>query len=268
MYRLVALDLDDTLLGRDGLISPEHKAALAAARARGCEVTLVTARSWKATERFAQELEVRLPVICMTGAAVYSPAGELLHQAPLPLDAARLLASRADQELWSMRLYFPDGRIITSRIAEDFMTKTGAHYPAEFWAGDLLPYLEGGESSLQVVCVGNRSVEGALACLPLLPDLVHTTYERYTPHSRTHIMHRSVSKGSALAALCERLGIAREAVIAMGDGEPDRSMIAWAGAGVAMGWASPELQAAADLVTSPDEAHPVAAALAQLMAVR
>lgn len=268
MYQLVALDLDDTLLNRDGQISAEHKAAVDAARARGCEVTLVTARSWKATERFARELEVTLPVICVTGAAVYSPAGELLEQRPVPLEEARFLAGWAEEERWSMRLYLPDGQVLTSRYAEDFLTRIGASFPTDAFLGDLRPYLASGATTLQAVFLGHRSVEGALACLPQLPDLVDTTYERFTPHSRTHIMHRSVSKGNALAALCERLGIPRETVIAMGDSEPDRSMIEWAGVGVAMGWAPERVRQAADLVTSPDEPQPVAAALEQLLALR
>jgi hydroxymethylpyrimidine pyrophosphatase-like HAD family hydrolase len=54
-------------------------------------------------------------------------------------------------------------------------------------------------------------------------------------------------------------------VIAMGDGEPDRSMIEWAGTGVAMGWAPEHVRAAADFVTAADDEHPVATALTRLL---
>lgn len=266
MYKLIALDLDDTLLGHDASISPEHREAIQAARGRGCEVTLVTARSWRATRRYAEELELTLPVICMTGAAVYSPAGEVLWTNPIALPDARRVAAWADEADWTIRLYYLNGRIVQSRMAEDYFPTAPSHaYPTETLVGAVSPFLEDGEEPIQMALLGNRSVEGVLARLPELPDVVSTTYDRQSTISRTHLMHRSVNKGAALAAYCDRLGFHREAVIAMGDGYPDQPMLQWAGAGVAMGWAPEPVRQAAVLVTDPQDVHPVATALRQLL---
>lgn len=268
MYKLIALDLDDTLLGRDAQIHPANKEALAAARSAGVDVTFVTARSWRATLRYVAELGLTAPVICVTGAAVYSPQGEPLYRRGISLAEARRLAAKADRERWSCRLYFLDGRIYHSCPPDGYEPTLPAHaYPANEYVGPVSPYLDPGEEPLQVVMLGDRSVEGALALLPEFPDLVATTYDRHTSVSRTHLLHRDVNKGAALARYCAERGIAPEAVIAMGDGETDRPLIAWAGAGVAMGWAPDPVRRAARLVTAADDPHPVATALRQLLGI-
>ena len=268
MYKLIALDLDDTLLGKDAQVHPTDRAALAAARSAGVDVTFVTARSWRVTRPYVEALGITSPVICMTGAVVYSPQGEPLYRRCIPLAEARRLAASADRERWSFRLYFLDGRFYHSYQPDGYEPTLSAHaYPTSQYVGPVSSYLDAGEEPIQVALLGSRSVEGALALLPEFPDLVATTYDRHTTVSRTHLMHRDVNKGAALARYCAERGIAREAVIAMGDGETDRPMIEWAGAGVAMGWAPEPVRRAARLVTAADDPHPVATALHQLLGI-
>jgi Cof subfamily protein (haloacid dehalogenase superfamily) len=267
MYRLIALDIDDTLLGRDGKIGQANTEAIAAARAAGCEVTLVTARPWEATRLFVAELQLTAPLICMTGAAVYSPAGEALRLMPVDRAEALMLAEHADRAGWSIRLYYADGRILYSHPAADFVPRAGTVHPIDTYCGPVSGYLAEGDYPLQMMLLGHRSVEGGLALLPQLPGMVATTYERFSPTSRTLLMHASVTKGVALAEYCRERSIPREAVIAMGDGEPDRSMIEWAGVGVAMGWAPEHVRQAADLVTAADDPAPVATAIRRLLAL-
>lgn len=264
-FRLIALDLDDTLLVRDEQIGAAHREAVFRARGAGLAVTLATARSWRGTLRFAQELAIDQPIICMTGAALHSPDGAPLRLHPLDLDEVRSLTARADREEWAVRLYFAGGRIVQSRPPQDYQTKVGAHYPAETYAGDLLPFLDQGEAPIQVVAVGHRSVEGALEAMAALPGIAATPYERGSVTSRAHLMRSGVTKALALAELCQDLGIRREEVIAMGDGLPDLEMLQWAGLGVAMGWASEPVRQAADLVMAADDPHPVATALRQIL---
>lgn len=207
MYRLIALDIDDTLLGGDGEIGRANMEAIAATRAAGCEVTLATARSWRATRPFVEELALTAPLICLTGSAVYSPVGEALRLVPLVAEEARLLAACADREGWSIRLYYADGRIRHSHPAEDFVPRAGAIYPIDSYCGPVSGYLAAGDYPLQVGLIGHRSVEGALSLLPQMPNMVATTYERFSPTSRTHIMHASVTKGAALAEYCRERSI-------------------------------------------------------------
>lgn len=264
MYRLIALDLDDTLLNGRGEVPPLSREALAAARRAGVEVTLVTARAFPATRCFVQELELALPVLCMTGAARFAPDGTLLAHTPLAAAAAAQLAHWADVEGWCVRVYAPDGGLVQSRLPDDFTPRGAAVYRPAHLVGAVSPHVAA-VPPLQLVLLGHRSTEGALARLGALPDVTATPYDRHTGQARVHLMHRNVNKGAALAALCADLGIPRASVIAMGDGDTDLSMIRWAGAGVAMGRAPAPVQAAARLVTDPDDPEPVASALRALL---
>jgi hydroxymethylpyrimidine pyrophosphatase-like HAD family hydrolase len=76
---------------------------------------------------------------------------------------------------------------------------------------------------------------------------------------------KSATKGAALQFLCERLGVAREACAAFGDGTNDTSMLQYAGCGVAMGNAAPEVLAAADVVAKTNEQDGLAGTLLALL---
>jgi|GEM_PF-4364941 len=269
MYKLIALDLDDTLLGRhDGLLSPVDRAALAAARARGVDVTFVTGRTWTATAGFVADLAITAPVICFTGAMICEPTGEVLHESTVAFDDARRICERGDAEGWSYRLYFRGGRVVQSRPAEDYVPKIGAIFdPVNGCSGALMPALVREGAPFQIVAIGHRSVEPAVNLASSMPALAAVTYDRFTETSRTHLMRAGVSKGAALEAYCRRQGIEREAVLAMGDGEADRSMIEWAGTGVAMGWAPEGVRRSADLVADSEDPNPVATMLTRLLGV-
>jgi HAD superfamily hydrolase (TIGR01484 family) len=79
--RLVASDLDGTLLRSDGTVSPRAVEALARVQAAGVVVVLVTARSWRSVELIAEASGVSGLAICSNGAVVYDLAGRRVHRA-------------------------------------------------------------------------------------------------------------------------------------------------------------------------------------------
>ncbi len=262
LYELIALDLDGTLLNIYGRISPTSAAVLAAAQAAGMRVTLATARSWRSTRRFVEELGLNCPVICLAGAVTYSPAGQPVQAVPLAQDVAVQMAQLAHQHEWAVRVYFADGRVLQSRLAPDFAA--GRHPDVDELVGDLRPYLEV-ERPVAAVVLGQQGCRSALAVADRWTGVRHDAYNLDTERAGVYFMSAAVSKGAALAALASYLGIPRERVIAMGDQEPDVSMITWAGAGVAMGWAPEPVQAAAGMVCPPLETEPIAWALRRLV---
>lgn len=265
-YRLVALDLDGTLLGPDGTVPAENRRALAAARHRGVEVTFVTARPWNSTAPLVQDLGLTAPVICFTGAATYAVTGRLLDLHLLPYESLQRIVRWSDREGWALRLYSPDGTVVQSRALVEYQNKIGANFePPDRFSETLFGYVRGGAKVLQAVFFGDRSVEGIVRLLPEVPGVTATAYDRGTAHSRIHLFAAGVSKGWALARYCAQRRIPRETVIAMGDTSTDLSMVAWAGMGVAVGDSPADLRAAAALVIPADDPVPVATALRQLV---
>jgi Cof subfamily protein (haloacid dehalogenase superfamily) len=268
MYRMVALDLDGTLLGPDGLLPEEHRKSLEIVRQMGLEVMLVTARTWTDTEPFVRELRLASPSICYTGAAMYDAEGAPIHCKLLEPTSLQQLATWADTEEWTMRIYHAGGLEVQSRLSNDYVNKVGAWFPEPHqYVSGLSDHVQTHHDALQVVLLGSRSVEAAHARLAEYAGVAATAYERLTPHARLHLFNLGVSKGASLEAYCVQRGIPRQSVIAMGDTAADNSMLTWAGVGVAMGWAPEHVRATADMVTSPNDSAPVSTALKQLLAL-
>src|SRR5690606_22295653 len=98
-FKLVALDLDGTLLTEDKEVTPETVAAVRRVRERGCEVTLCTGRMFAATLPYARELGITLPLITYNGGLVMTPESrEVLYQRSLPNRYAREIIARAREE--------------------------------------------------------------------------------------------------------------------------------------------------------------------------
>src|SRR2546427_8109579 len=84
IYRLLALDVDGTVAGKDRRVSSVVRAAVAAAQARGVHVTLATGREFRSARRFAQDLGLSVPLICAQGAVLkHCVTLDVLHHVPL-----------------------------------------------------------------------------------------------------------------------------------------------------------------------------------------
>lgn len=266
--RLLALDLDDTLLGEDGSISEENLAALEDARARGVEITVVTGRRWASAREYVARVRPTLPVICYCGARVVDPAdGRVLeaHDLPAPLveemtafldGTSALYALYIGEELYTRAWLTLPGRTpavpppgvhVVPSVAEAYRARR-REGPAPVPQFDVF-----GEEAVTAVLERFRDCGARL--IPLRSrDLCYLK-----------VLPPAAEKGLALARLCERAGIPREQVVAMGDSPLDEGMLRWAGTGVAMPWASESARAAADLVVDRGEPHPVAAAIRMLL---
>ena len=260
-YRLVALDLDGTLMGSDLIIPPVVREAIAAARERGVCVTLATGRMFGATLPFARQLGLTDPLICYQGALIRHPVtGEVAAHTPMGgAEAAEAVELLLDAGIFAIA-YVDERLCFTERRAEfDFYLQ---HHPegAEVVIRPDLPDFLRATPPTKLLFVAE-------------PDVVTRELARLAPHfgprlatTRSHAHYGEltapdISKGRALATLAARLGVPREAVVAIGDQENDRSMLEWAGLGLAMGNAPPAIQRAARAVIPPVSEAGVAWAL-------
>jgi hypothetical protein len=254
-YRLIALDLDGTAVEGGQLPNERVRRAVAAAEARGACVVLATGRPFLSARRYAEAFNLRTPLICFQGALVKEMAGSqdtlFFEQLPGgPLDEVIALAEAQSLEL---TLYSEE------RIYYSHTTRPKPFYDLWFGIpGGTVPRLH--DALREIHAHGLVPLKGLFIGEPDENDgLVPQLAERFDGRLsvvRSHdlfveVTSPNVSKGAALAFVAERFGIPREEVIAVGDSGNDVSMVQWAGLGVAMANATPDVHAVADWVAPP-----------------
>jgi len=247
MIRLVALDLDGTLLGPDWRVADADKEAIAAAQARGVHIVIDTTRWYAIALRTARKLGLTAPMICHNGAHIKSPESseDLLHL-PIATEIAREIASFCDERGWEtyttvngityMRSRW-ETQIDPARLPQDMCV---ARTHAEHVTAPATGILVFGEDAVQEVPAAfAQRYEDALA-FPVGWSEAQTPYVTITV--------AGVDKATGLRFVCEQLDVPLEEAMAVGDAQPDVAMFEVAGLGVAMGNAIDEVKAQADAV--------------------
>lgn len=252
LYNLLAFDYDGTA-AVDGQLPTERVcAAVAAARAHGAILVLATGRPYESAARYAQVLDLDTPVICFQGAVVREIRGEQrrLYVEPAPADAMCEVLMLADERRLEFNVY-----------GEDLMYVLNRGRPASFyerWFGMEIRFV----SSYAEVCdlfaaMGKPPIKGLFIGDPETNDAfrneLSTRFAGRLSAVRSHDMFVEVhsteaSKGHGLRFLAQHYGVSQGETIAVGDSGNDCSMIEWAGLGVAMANASPEVFAVADII--------------------
>jgi len=264
--RLVASDLDGTLLRPDETVSERTRDAIAAARRAGITLVLVTGRPPRSLASIAARIGVGGIAICANGAVVWDlDAATMVDSAPLAAELAAGLVRGLRQAI--------PGALFAVELERGFGREAG-------WTDGALP---------PATRVADREAADApeLVTGPVVKLLLrHPTLPFAEVASRareavgeqavvtwagTRIVEISaagVTKAWALQRLCARLGIDRDEVLAMGDMENDLAMLAWAGHSVAVANAQQNVLDAADEVTAANVDDGVAMVLERLVAER
>ena len=258
--RLVASDLDGTLLLPDETVSERTRAALAAAREAGITVVLVTGRQPRSLAPIAERIGVGGIAICANGALIWDlDTGTMVDSAPLAAEAATRLVH-------ALREAVP-GVLLAVELEEGFGREPG-------WAEDSSP-VEPGTREADALELITGPVIKLLARHPSLPfaefserasravgdDAVAT----WAGLRLVEISAAGVTKAFALERLCQRLGIEASEVVAVGDMPNDLAMLRWAGTAVAVANATQEVLEAADEVTASNVEDGVAQLLERIL---
>lgn len=260
--RLVAIDVDFTLIGSDLKIRDRTKAAIRAAAEAGCIVTLASGRMFRATAPFAEELGIDAPLITYDGALIKAAkTHEVISHRPVSLEQAREVVAYAQQEGLHLNVYMDD-TLYVERYDEEALSYM-AHAKVEAVAvGDLNTFVNRAPTKLLII----TSKEDVDRRLPEFKarfgDRLHVvrSMPRYVEFTAA-----GVSKGSALAILARHLDVPRSEVMALGDSENDISMLEYAGIGVAVRNAADEVKKAADYVTENQSGDGVAEAISRFV---
>ncbi|NPV53484.1 MAG: HAD family phosphatase [Firmicutes bacterium] len=255
--RLVAIDLDYTLLNEKLEIPDVARDAIQAAVKRGTTITLASGRMYRSTVRFAEELGLDAPLITYNGAMTKSSRSrQLYHHLPVPIDLALGVVEYAQQEDIHINVYLDDNLYVKelSPEATGYATRSGVE---AIPVGDLTRFLQADPTKLLFVAdekVINKHI-------PIVKERFgeQLNVVRSMP-IYIEVTNKGVSKGTALKALAAQLGISREEVLAIGDSENDLDMIKYAGTGVAVANALDIVKDEANYVTSHPNGRGVAEA--------
>ncbi len=244
-FRLLVVDLDGTVRSRVLGITPGVRAAVAAARARGVRVCVATGRMWRSAEPWVRTLGADSPAILYNGGQVFDFAtGRTLYERVLPRAAAQaaLDLTRRDPEVQA-HVYLRD-RVYVERPHP----LTDAYSADDGLGVDVVPSFDAllTEDPHKILIIGSRDRIDALQAKVRAVRL--PVHDVKSEPIYLEILPPGVSKGVALQAMLDVLGVDAAETIAVGDNWNDVEMLEVAGLGVAMGHAPEGVRAKADFV--------------------
>lgn len=244
-YKLVAADLDDTLLRDDLTISQETVDAMHQAVAKGVMVTIATGRSFPSASKIANRIGLNVPIITYQGALIKNLLDEeVLYERTVPVESARYLLDYCEKNNYHLQLYHGDE--LYAAEDNDKIKNYVRLSKTPYIIGDLRQWIDIPQPKMLIVDKPEVCDQIREELLPLLGDKLHITKSK--PHY-LEFMHKEGTKGHAITFLAEHIGCSLDEVIALGDAWNDREMLEVAGLGVAMENALPELKALANYVT-------------------
>jgi Cof subfamily protein (haloacid dehalogenase superfamily) len=261
---LIACDVDGTLFDEDETITPRTREAVRAAVAAGAQFIVATGRPPRWIRPVVDALGFAPMAVCANGAVIYDPATDRVVSArTLAIDTLAELAEIATRAI-------PGAGLAVERIGErahdtatpQFVSSPGYEHAwlnpdnTEVSIADLLsaPAIK-----LLIRKAGARSADMAAELAKHVGIEGDITYS--TNNGLVEIVPLGISKATGVEEIAKPLGISSGEVVAFGDMPNDMPMLLWAGHGVAMGNAHPDVLAAADEVTAPNSDDGVARVL-------
>jgi Cof subfamily protein (haloacid dehalogenase superfamily) len=246
MYKMLAIDIDDTLINDDKQITPKTKHALTEAIAQGVIVTLATGRMHASAKDVAKQLELNVPLITYQGSWIKNALdGQVLYERAVPLDAAKVIFDYCTNNELHLQAYIDDLLYVkeSSPKADDYAALSRIPYTVypEFDELASKP-----STKLLMIDEPEKLDQVAVELKGLLGEQVHITKSK--PHF-LEVTHPEGTKGHALTHLANHFGIELSEVIGIGDSWNDREMLEVAGLGVAMANAVSSLKEIANYIT-------------------
>lgn len=235
-FKLIALDMDGTLLNNQQEISEENRAAIAKAQEQGVHVVLSTGRSLLTCREYAQSLQLSSYLITVNGSEIWDESGQLVER--------KLIDASHIEKMWNLtqehKLNFwavTTDKVWRDEFPEDIVSqewlKFGYDIPDDALREEVLKQIAG----ISDFEISNSSL------------------------TNLEINALGINKAKGIMIVCDRLGISMDEVIAMGDSLNDMAMIEAAGCGIAMGNAQEAVKEAADWVTDTNVNNGVAKAI-------
>lgn len=259
--RLIVADLDGTLLNSAHVLSPRTIEVVRRAMANGARFTVATGKTFPAVRLPIETFDIRLPVICHNGTAIYAPDGALLHAQPidraLAMDAVQMAL---DNDMTAV-VYVDHGLI--SHVWDANTDEIIAHHePEPAIVDDIVEALRANYRPYKLVLM-NQDEARVIAFMQKLQAAYgeRALVLRTGLASVVEVLPPGVSKGTALDYILNQIGLHAHDVLCLGDSFNDIEMMQRARIGVAMANAPLAVRESADYVTASNDEDGVALAI-------
>ena len=288
MYKLIAIDLDGTLLNSYGTVSEKNKLALTKAKENGVEIVIASGRSTNSVKNIANDLGICNYIICGNGSLIYDlQKEEIIYDKFIEKKKALQIIGVCEQKSVYYNIYTED-MVIAKTLSNNvlFYHQENANKPDNKktkinLVQNIYEYVENLENQniLKITVSDNDSIifGGIIRKLREVKDvdvldvahmsrkvIKNGTEEVVVGYYYTEITNNNVDKWYAIEYLMEKLNIKKEKIMTIGDNVNDKIMIQNAGCGVAMGNSAPYIKEIANIVVSDNNQDGVAEAIEKI----
>ncbi|WP_157800937.1 Cof-type HAD-IIB family hydrolase [Bacillus solitudinis] len=282
--KLIATDLDGTLLNEANEISVENASAIRKAQQLGITVVIATGRSYEAALKPLADASLTCPIICLNGAQIYLENGELIRNIPLDKVACEKIIEACEKESVYVEAFTSHGGFSISR--EEFIrilvNIMKIHYPTlstdtvnermkQRFQDEKIEIIEDlnliiNNEDINIYkflafSLEDHDLENTRKQLEKNEDINITS----SGHMNLEFNHPDANKGRALSIYADKLGIEMKNVMALGDNFNDYSMLQLAGLSVAMENGDPAIKELCDYTTKANTEHGVAFAIDKVL---
>lgn len=257
MIKLIALDLDNTLLSEKGVIPDETLRLLRECISKGVHVVIATGRLFYSALKYARDISFECKILCYNGSLIVQPDGTTLFSAFLSVKIMEeIVAFCKERGLYCQ--FYKDHKILVEKVTDGTLIDPDLQNTEALEVHDFTGYEFEPSPKAMIVVEPDHLVETQQELAAVLGDRVYLAQsQRYL----IEIMPREVNKANSLALMCENLGIFPDEVMACGDNTNDAEMLKWAGTGVAVANSVQSLKNVADYVCAENRSEGVAEAI-------
>ena len=257
MIRLIALDLDHTLLEKNLAIHPQTLTLLRNSMAKGITVVIATGRMLYSAKKYAEEIGPDCKILCYNGSLITEGTGRIFFSYALSAAHMRkIVAFCRERRLYCQ--FYEEHKILVEKVTDATRIDPDLENTEAIEAENFDHYDFSPSPKAMIVALPERVAEYQAELDAYMEGQVYLAQSQ--PYL-IEIMPHHVNKARSLALLCDVLGISQEDVMACGDNTNDAEMVRWAGVGVAVANAVEPLKAAADYVCAKERSQGVAEAI-------
>ena len=286
MIKLIASDLDGTLLQDDGSISKETVRMIKKAEQQGIRFMVATGRSYNSAKQAVNRAGLHVPILCMNGANLYDDEDQLLIDTPFDVPMAKEIVNAVDTNKIYLEMYTSNGvyapekdqfvEMLLTILREKFVGYTDeqikAHINQRFqeetftFTDDFISVLDDPTVTPYKLLAFSFD-KGDLNALRQTFANRDDLYVTSSGFDNVEFNHKEATKGHALLAYAKTLGITPDEIMAIGDNENDLPMLTNVKYGVAMDNASDLIKAHVNYTTASNNQHGVKQAIEQALTI-